>query len=241
MGWLRLDDGFAMHPKVAALNDRDYRAWTKVLLYCARYRTEGDVPEHAFHEITVTTPSRRRFIELGLLDVDEEGFVTVHDWSDFNKPDPTNAERQARWRERQRNAKRNAGRNALTVTDTVTRNAPSLARAQPRAGDTVPSTLLRAEEEVLSADRSEGPRAGLPIEKELAVAKLLEAIGKDADDQTPEIVRHFALGLSEASLARVTESVRGSGREVRNRAGYAVNALKSEANGVGPDFEEPEP
>jgi hypothetical protein len=148
MGWLRLDDGFAMHPKVAALSDHGYRSWTKILLYCARYRTEGDVPEHAFVELGIDRKLRRTYIEVGLLDEDEDGLYSVHDWGDFNKSDPTNAERQKRWRERQkqrsRNVKRNADRNTESndsVTGSaVTDNEPSLARAQPRAGDPSTST-----------------------------------------------------------------------------------------------------
>jgi hypothetical protein len=149
MGWLRLDDGFAMHPKIAALSDRDYRAWTKVLLYCARYRTQGDVPDHAFREIGINAQSRRKFIAVGLLDLDADGITSIHDWADFNPPDPTNAERQKRWRERQKEAKRNAGRNAESNAsnryDGVTEPLRDPSRAPARDPSTYPSTSLGEE------------------------------------------------------------------------------------------------
>ena len=30
MSWLRIDDGFAAHPKIAALSDKDLRVWLRV-------------------------------------------------------------------------------------------------------------------------------------------------------------------------------------------------------------------
>jgi hypothetical protein len=156
MGWLRLDDGFAMHPKVAALSDRDYRSWTKVLLYCARYRTQGDVPPKALKEVGINVKTRQNLLESGLLDIDDEGFISVHDWADFNPPDPTNAERQKRWRERQREAKRNAGRNAGDRYNGVTEPLREPSRAPARD----PSTSTSEEHKELSTSGggSSGPK-----------------------------------------------------------------------------------
>jgi len=81
MAWLRLDDGFASHPKIAALSDREYRVWTRLLLYCARYRTEGKVPENALVEIPqLTRQMLQKFRELRLLDPGD----IVHDWRIYN-------------------------------------------------------------------------------------------------------------------------------------------------------------
>jgi hypothetical protein len=170
MGWLRLDDGFAMHPKIAALSDRDYRAWTKVLLYCARYRTQGDVPDHAFREIGINAQSRRKFIAVGLLDLDADGITSIHDWADFNPPDPTNAERQKRWRERQKEAKRNAGRNTRSNAgdryDSVTEPLREASRAPARDPSTSTSTSEEQEHEENSSSGGRDLSVGRPPEDE---------------------------------------------------------------------------
>lgn len=107
MSWLRLDDGFPQHPKIAALTDRQFRDWLTLLAYCARYKTGGEVPEGSLRVLGVRSASVAAFQELGLLED-----LTVHDWEKYNPADPTNAERQARHRTRKRNAPRNGESNA---------------------------------------------------------------------------------------------------------------------------------
>ena len=75
---------------------------------------------------------------------------------------------------------------------------------------------------------SEAGLSTLPEEKELAVQKLLGAVGSDADEGTEFILKALARRLPEASLAKVLESLATNRGEVRNRAGYAVAALQSE-------------
>ena len=57
MSWLKLDDGFARHPKVTALTYKDRWTWMAVLCYCARYRTDGYLPanirEHVAGDLLV--------------------------------------------------------------------------------------------------------------------------------------------------------------------------------------------
>lgn len=73
---------------------------------------------------------------------------------------------------------------------------------------------------------SEAGLSSLPSEKQLQVDKILAAIGSDADEGTAFILAALARRLPEASLVKVSESVRNP--KVRNRAGYAVAALQSE-------------
>lgn len=96
MPWLRLDERFATHPKLAALSDRDFRVWVRVLLYCATHRTSGKLP--ASSEVTgLDEATRKRFRSLKLLD-HRRGVDNVHDWLEYNPPDPTAAERARRYR-----------------------------------------------------------------------------------------------------------------------------------------------
>lgn len=45
MGWVRLDDGFAEHPKIDALTDGAFRLHVAALGHAARHLTDGIVPE----------------------------------------------------------------------------------------------------------------------------------------------------------------------------------------------------
>lgn len=86
MAWLRLDDGFAQHPKIVALTPKDRWTWLELLCYCARYRTEGKVPAGIAEVVRGATPAfLNRCGDLRLLDADEDsdGYL-VHDFDEYN-------------------------------------------------------------------------------------------------------------------------------------------------------------
>jgi hypothetical protein len=98
MAWLRLDDGFAGHPKIAALTDGEFRVWLRLLCHCARYK-RPTVDALTRREVTGLSAKKvTRFIALGLLDEAGDGSFVVHDWIRFQPKDPTAAERKARSR-----------------------------------------------------------------------------------------------------------------------------------------------
>ena len=113
MAWLRIDDGFADHPKLVELGKPEHRwTWLEVLAYCARQKTQGRIPREIGDVIRRANPAFiRRCVEVGLVDLDED-IHRVHDWDDYNPKDPTKADRQARWR---------AKRNGAVDTDVDTR------------------------------------------------------------------------------------------------------------------------
>lgn len=85
MTWIRVDDQFADHPKVMALEaDRlpGLGLWHVAASYCARYLTDGFVP--ASH-VKAHAPQRliRRMVAVGLFDQAEGGYI-LHDWLDYN-------------------------------------------------------------------------------------------------------------------------------------------------------------
>jgi hypothetical protein len=84
MGWLRLDDAFGDHPKIAGLSDRAFRAHVLGLLYCARQVTDGFVPK-------ALAPRARVLNELtgASLWTATRGGYRIHDWLDWN---PSRAE-----------------------------------------------------------------------------------------------------------------------------------------------------
>ncbi len=147
MPWLRLDDKFTRNRKVAALSDREFRVHMRVLCYCAEFKTGGNLPLGVWSEVAgLTRAIGRKFVSLGLWD-DEDGFLSVHDWHQYNPPDPTGAARQARYRERHRsNTSRNGGdngkSNAAVTAEVTSRSREAGTPAQSRTP--VPSITTSA-------------------------------------------------------------------------------------------------
>lgn len=101
MSWLRIDDGFAEHYKIAELTDREFRVWVRVLCYAARNNGRaGRLTAPMRREIVGFTAAMcKRFVTLGLLDHDdEEGVVSIHDWRTYNPKDPAAADRMRQQR-----------------------------------------------------------------------------------------------------------------------------------------------
>lgn len=119
MTWFRVDDAFADHPKLEALEALGEDVWARCLAvwlaagcYCSKHSTDGRISRTRLARLT---PLGRRAVEAaenlvtaGLWHEDKDGFV-FHDWPDYN---PTRdeleadraakTERQKRWRQRRR-------------------------------------------------------------------------------------------------------------------------------------------
>jgi hypothetical protein len=134
MSWVRLDDGFADHPKVSELDDRAFRIHIWALWYSARHLTDGFIA----HEALAGCPlvSRRYTLDRAQASLigarlwkRRKRGIQIRDFLEFNPSRAQvldkrqqNADRQARYRERHkqpRNASRNASR-AEGVTHTPT-------------------------------------------------------------------------------------------------------------------------
>lgn len=128
MAWLRIDDGFAQHPKLEGWSTAQKWALVELFCYCARHKTEGHVPSDlSLLPRGVTAKVLALAEDSGLLDRDEYGGLVVHDWGTYNPSDVTAAERMRKMRER--NANRNAERNG-SVTPSVTSRARLPSRPQ---------------------------------------------------------------------------------------------------------------
>jgi hypothetical protein len=81
--WLRLDDNFTSHPKVAQLSDREFRVHVRALCYCARHHTEGVLP--VLREIPGLTPKvAEQLVAVGLWDVGTDVPLQIHDFGEYN-------------------------------------------------------------------------------------------------------------------------------------------------------------
>jgi hypothetical protein len=108
MSWLRIDDQFVTNGKLGELSDPELRALLALWAYCSRRQNQGVFYErelkHALYATPrgprcVTTKHLERFCELSLV-VPQDGAYLVNDWRKYQPRDPTSAERQRAWRER---------------------------------------------------------------------------------------------------------------------------------------------
>jgi hypothetical protein len=168
MSWLRLDDSFTSHPKFEGWAAPEKWALLELFSYCARYRTKGRVPtDRTLLPRSVTTRLLDRAIEAGWLDQRENGDLWVHDWATYNPPDPTNAERQRRFRERH-------GRNGAGVTDAVTDGVTDAVTSDvtPPVTSGVTESLPRAR-----------ARAPVPVPSPREREKNSLSLGRNGDDE----------------------------------------------------------
>jgi hypothetical protein len=124
MPWVRLDDRFSSHRKVALLSDRAFRLYVSALCWASENLTEGRILDR---ELSLDGPGPRSAKTVGAGTGRTRGCGTasraggdIHDYLEYN-PDrarvqadrEANAARQQAFRERKR-AEKEAARNAGT-------------------------------------------------------------------------------------------------------------------------------
>lgn len=82
MTWLRIDDGFPNHPKVAGLGPWAFRAYVSALCYSSRYLTDGFVPNRVIGGMT-TANARLELVAAGLWETSSGG-IRIHHYNDYN-------------------------------------------------------------------------------------------------------------------------------------------------------------
>lgn len=125
MTWVKLDDGYANHPKVAEGGSDALALDIGGMCYAARYGTEGFIPERMLTHLSIACADPMRSAETllstGRWERDNErGGYVIHDWNDYqpsasgqtdSPPDRRRAAAQkasrARW-DRHRNAQTDA-------------------------------------------------------------------------------------------------------------------------------------
>lgn len=210
MPWVKLDDRFPTHRKVALLSDRAFRLYVSGLCWSSENLTEGRILTRELPFIARVRGLKAVAKELedaGLWDPADGGGWTIHDYLEYN-PDrakvqaerKSNAERQKAWRERkreEREAARNGDRNGVTGGASSQGNGTTATRTQ-HDGDT---TALRNGAENRSSLQVNAFRNGVsngtpspapsptpsPTEKELASRTHASGI----PDQARPLVDHL--------------------------------------------------
>ena len=190
--YLRVDALMHRNPKIGRLSDAQYRAYMTTLCEGKLARSEGEWPSTDHLAFAVGQKAARHLpalIAAGLIEVDRDGWVRVHDWQDYQPKDTQAAERAKRYRDRkrdrataQRDAERDASRDGrdasrddrdvTTQTDRGDRSdtAPGATRqdAAPGALATRGPTATEAAQAIVddpasSPEAKEGARAWLAL------------------------------------------------------------------------------
>jgi hypothetical protein len=101
--WVKLDDQFTAHPKVARLSDLAFRVHIETMCYCARYLTDGYVPSKVSRNVHWKVLAS--LVASGLWEPVEDGY-RIHDWAEWNPPADAVRARRKRDAERKRAARR---------------------------------------------------------------------------------------------------------------------------------------
>ncbi len=139
--WLRADALSPRHPKIIGLPSDAVR-WTWFLVLCEAKIASPQGSFHDKHHLRGCLPGRpaahiEALLHAELLDLHEDGSITVHDWEDWQSgcpSDPTSAERQRRHRQRvtaARNGDVTALRHGQTETETETETDTETERTKP--------------------------------------------------------------------------------------------------------------
>lgn len=109
MPWVKLDDRFPSHRKIALLSDRAFRLHVSAMCWCAENLTDGHISDRELAlvaNVRGVKATAKQLEEAGLWDRVDGGWV-VHDYLDYNPSRDQvlaerkkNAERQERFRQR---------------------------------------------------------------------------------------------------------------------------------------------
>ena len=81
MTWLRIDDSFSEHPKVAGLSDRAFRVHVRAMVYAARHTTDGAIPEAMLRQWGAIPKVRAELVSARVWD---ESPLRLHDYLEYN-------------------------------------------------------------------------------------------------------------------------------------------------------------
>lgn len=250
MPFAALDDGFHASPKVIRAGLDGTGLYARALSYCADQLTDGFVLYEWAAELAKPAV-RKKVTTAGLwievsggetFDyVDEHGRHTVTvpargyfipDYLEFNPSRRFVIAKKDELSEKRSEAGKKGARARWGKRDSKTEVLPSVSHGKTVTSACPPSPKpLARDDTTLQFEQSSGRHFelnGLPIENQLLSARLMQAIGDHADNGTASMVRKHAAKLPPSSFAKVIESLELNGSTVRDRASYALSALRDE-------------
>jgi hypothetical protein len=109
MTWFRVDDTMILNGKVGDLSDSELRSLLGLWSFCSRSKNDGEfILDDLRHAVFATPRGPRivraehvsKFVSMGLVNTEDGVAFSVNDWRTYQPKDPTGAERQKRYRDR---------------------------------------------------------------------------------------------------------------------------------------------
>lgn len=82
MTWVRLEDGFADHPKIVAVGPEGMALYVAGLCYSNRYLTDGFIPQAQVPKLIGTQEPTSKLVKQGLWEIVEGGYQ-IHDYDEY--------------------------------------------------------------------------------------------------------------------------------------------------------------
>ncbi len=194
MTFLKLDVGFADHPRVAMLKDRSFRAHLSALLHCKAYQTDGAIVSTLPRQWRLRRAHIDELVSAGLWEVTPSGWQ-IHDWHDYN---PSRAE-LSELRSKRQAAGRKGGRSRSKDSSKELPNPASIlqAPAEPK-GEELKGEELKGEE--LKGEDQASSTAALRDWEHATGTSL-----------TPLLGEKIAAAVERHGLERVSEAIAETG------------------------------
>ena len=114
MAWLKIDDGFAEHPKIEALSDRELRIHVAAMCMSARNLTDGKVSPRDARALLGRHRGRmkhiNRLVEVGVWAQTQDGWE-INDYLHYNPTADSVREERRKAAQRMRDVRANVRKN----------------------------------------------------------------------------------------------------------------------------------
>ncbi|WP_428956155.1 hypothetical protein [Streptomyces sp. cg35] len=196
MPWVRLDDRFPSHRKVALLSDRAFRLHVSAICWCAENLTDGHIADRELAlvaHIRGIKATAKQLQEAGVWDRTDDGWL-IHDYLDYNPSREQvllerkrNAERQERFR-RRKNGKPtpppegdgNGGSNGVTQNGESHPNDTTATRRRHDGDTTAPPNEAEPNEEAQVTEVRNGVTNGAPTRPDPNPIDMADVSGEGA-------------------------------------------------------------
>jgi hypothetical protein len=226
MPWVRLDDRFPSHRKVALLSDRAFRLHVSAICWCAENLTDGHISERELSlvaHVRAIKATAQQLEDAGVWDRTDDGWM-IHNYLDYNPSREQvlherkkNAERQERFRAK-KNGKptpppasgRNGSSNGVTRGAETQKNDTSATRTR-HDGDMSASSKYRDSQEEAQVNE---PRNGVTNAAPSRPAPVVPTdVGTTASKAArtngfPDALQPLAAALAAAGLGAVAWNVK---------------------------------
>jgi hypothetical protein len=226
MPWVKLDDRFPSHRKVALLSDRAFRLHVSAICWCAENLTDGSIGDRELPlvaHIRGIKATAKELQEAGVWDRTDDGWM-IHDYLDYNPSREQvllerkkNAERQERFRQRRSgkptppsNGSSNGRSNGVTHGE-QTQPGDTTATRQQHDGDTNASRKGSASQEtaqvkaIRNGVTNDAPARPVPVVPTYVGTTAGKA---ERSNGVPDALQPLAAALAAAGLGAVAWDIR---------------------------------